>query len=433
MRSTVLGLGMIGLLGLVLWSCSPRSETDCIKLTPTSRRCSSPKWFAEPPPAAQAPQGPVRSSSWTLTTAERAVSGYAPLRETIWTVARPPYGQYDFIALHRITQSAEGNGAAPHSVILFLPGPHLHGEIVVPDERYDLRLYLASRGIDTWTLDYRTHFVPREQIYDSGFMQSWTTEAFVEDVTAAANFVREISGTQRIFIGGFAHGATFAYLYAARHWREDLLGLVILDGYVLDPPDADPLYRERSPTPNWFADDLEGRFMPYKRWMKILQDTIDDPAGPDFLPVPVFDNRAEALAHFLYVNTNFGAQGGLSNAKEGYADVSILARILQHQDRYWPRVQNHGGFELHRHLAAAPFDYDTALREMNVPILAFANGNIGPEWEERGEYSARATAAQDVQYKVLRQWGHLDVLLGNYAAPQVFQPVCDWLTRHSPH
>ena len=173
--------------------------------------------------------------------------------------------------------------------------------------------------------------------------------------------------------------------------------------------------------------------MPYKRWIKILQDTIDDPAGPDFLPVPVFDNRAEALAHFLYVNTNFGAQGGLSNAKEGYADVSILARILQHQDRYWPRVQNHGGFALHRHLAAAPFDYDTALRQMNVPILAFANGNIGPEWEERVEYSARATAAQDVQYKVLRQWGHLDVLLGNYAAPQVFQPVCDWLTRHSPH
>ena len=111
MRSTVLGLGMIGLLGLVLWSCSPRSETDCIKLTPTSRRCSSPQWFAEPPPAAQAPPG--LSSAWTLTTAERAVSGYAPLRETIWTAARPPCGQSDFIALHRITRKAEGNSAAP--------------------------------------------------------------------------------------------------------------------------------------------------------------------------------------------------------------------------------------------------------------------------------------------------------------------------------
>jgi hypothetical protein len=173
----------------------------------------------------------------------------------------------------------------------------------------------------------------------------------VEDVIAATHFVREMSRTQKIFVGGFGHGATFALLVAARTWREDLLGIVVVDGYVLAPPDADLFYRERIPTPNWFADDVEGRYMPYKRWMKILQDIISDPSGPDFLPVPVFANRAEALAHFLYVNGNFGAQGGLSNAKEGYADILVLARVLQHQDRYWPRVQNHGGFDYHRHLA----------------------------------------------------------------------------------
>jgi hypothetical protein len=216
---------------------------------------------------------------------------------------------------------------------------------------------LAKRGIETWTLDYRTHFVPREQIYDSSFMQSWTVEAFVEDVAAAAHFVREVSGTQKIFVGGFGHGATFAALYVSRYVREDVLGLVLLDGYVLDPPGETPLYRERSPTPNWFADDLESRYLPYKRWMKILQDILDDPSGPDFMPVPVFDNRAEALAHFLYVNASFGQQGGLSNAQGGYADVAVLARLMQHQDRYWPRVQNHGGFDFKRHLAGAQFDY----------------------------------------------------------------------------
>src|SRR5262249_26198768 len=143
--------------------------------------------------------------------------------------------------------------------------------------------YLANRGIETWTLDYRTHFLPREQIYDSAFMQPWTTEAFVEDVAAAARFAHETSRAQKVFVGGFGRGATFAYLYAARYGPEELLGLVILDGYVLDPPDASSLYVERSPTPNWFADDLEAR-LPYKRWMKILQDVIDDPSGPDFFP-----------------------------------------------------------------------------------------------------------------------------------------------------
>ncbi len=434
MQKRLLRLGIIVFIELTLWACSPRSGSDCIKLTPTSRGCSSPQQFAEPPPPAQSPVASAASSSWTLTTAKRAVPANAPLSETVWAVSRPPYGQYDFIALRRIAPGAEGQGAGTRPVFLFLPGPHLHGEIIILDERYDLRLYLAKRGIETWTLDYRTHFVPREQIYDSNFMQSWTVEAFVEDVASAAHFMREVSGTQKIFVGGFGHGATFAALYAARNAREDVLGIVLLDGYVLDPLDVDPLYRERTPTPNWFADDLEGRYMPYKRWMKVLQDIIDDPAGPDFLPLPLFDNRAEALTHFLYVNANFGAQGGLSNAKGGYADVTVLARVLQQQDRYWPRVQNHGGFDFKRHLAGAQFDYEKALTAMTVPILAFANGNVdkaGVPWAERIEYTARATRTTDVQYRVLENWGHLDVLFGTAAAQEVFLPVSEWITRHS--
>ena len=434
--------GLLALLGMVCWGCSAHSGSDCIKLTPTSRGCSSPRQFAEPPPPAQPPAvslpssvtPTVASSSWTLTTGERPVALNAGLHETVWTVARPPYGQYDFIALRRVTAGTGEQSAGERPVFLFLPGPHQHGEIILKDERYDLRLFLAKRGVDTWTLDYRTHFVPREQIYDSHFMQSWTVAAFVEDVAAAAHFVREISGTQKIFVGGFGAGATFAALYAARNAREDLLGVVLFDGYVLDPPDMEPVYRERTPTPNWFADDLEGRYMPYKRWIKILQEVSDEPSGPDFLPIPVFDSRAEALAHFLYVNANFGGQGGLSNAKGGYADVTVLARVLQQQDRYWPRVQNHGGFNLKRHLADAQFDYERGLAALNVPILAFASGNIdkaGVPWAERVEYTARATQTSDVEYRRLENWGHLDVLFGTSAAPEVFLPVSDWLTRHS--
>src|SRR5262249_15507038 len=98
MRSKLLHLWMIGLWGMTLLACSP--DTHCPRLTPPSARCSGPKWFAEPPPAAQVSQ--ETSSAWTLTTSERTVPGYATLREPLWTVARPPYGQYDYIALHRI-------------------------------------------------------------------------------------------------------------------------------------------------------------------------------------------------------------------------------------------------------------------------------------------------------------------------------------------
>jgi pimeloyl-ACP methyl ester carboxylesterase len=154
-------------------------------------------------------------------------------------------------------------------VFFFLPGSHHHGDVVVTDERYDLRLYLAQRGVETWTLDYRTHFITREQIFDSSFMQDWTAQVFIEDAVAAANFVRQTSGVQKIFVGGYSRGATFAALMAARYSRQDVLGLALLDGYAREPPGSRAMYRERAKTPTWFADDLERRYVPYRRWIKI--------------------------------------------------------------------------------------------------------------------------------------------------------------------
>lgn len=374
------------------------------------------------------------SHPWTSTVADRTVANYSDLRESIWTLSRPPAGQYDTIAVHRIIRTST-NSDQPRPVFLFLPSAHMHGEVVVADERYDLRLYLANRGIDTWTLDYRTHTVTHDYLRDSRFMQPWTVETFVEDAAAAADFVRTKSNQQLLFVGGFGRGATFAALMAARFGRGNVLGVALLDGYVLDPPGEESLYRERPETPNWFADDLERRYLPYARWLKQLQDIIAEPNGPDFLPVHVFNNRAEALDHFLYVNPMFGQQDGLSNAKEGYADPLILARIFLQEDRYWPRVQNHGGFDFKRHLAGAQFDYPSALTPMNVPIFAVASDNIdkaGIPWAERIEHTARATASKEVQFQVLENWGHLDVLLGTKSAQEVFQPLLGWITKHIP-
>ncbi len=375
------------------------------------------------------------SPSWTSTTADRAVANYADLRESVWTLSRPLSGQHDTIAVHRIIQTGASSDS-PRPVFLFLPSAHMHGEIVVADERYDLRLYLANRGIDTWTLDYRTHTVTHDYLRDSRFMQQWTVEAFVEDAAAAADFVRTKSNQQFLFVGGFGRGATFAALMAARFGRGNILGVALLDGYVLDPPDEESLYRERPETPNWFADDLERRYLPYARWLKQLQDIIAEPNGPDFLPVHVFSNRTEALSHFLYVSPMFGQQGGLSNAKEGYADPLILARIFLQEDRYWPRVQNHGGFDYQRHMVGAQFDYQSALTTMNVPIFAVASGNInkaGIPWAERIEYTARATASKEVQFQTLEHWGHLDVLFGTKSAQGVFQPLHEWMSKHTPN
>ncbi len=445
MRNFLCWLGIAVLASSSLFACSSQSDQDCVRLTPSSRRCAKPGFAADPPPPAPLPtvsaapastvsSASVPSSAWSVATAERLLSALPAVQEGVWTSARPPFGTYDFVALRCIGLGERGQRPPERPVIVLLPGAHQHGEIIEPREQSDWRLYLATRGIETWTVDYRTHYLPREQLLDSRFMQAWTTEAFVEDAVAAIQQAREVSGQEKVFVGGFGQGATFAALAAARIGGEGIAGLVLLDGYVLDPPDKDAFYRQRPPTPNWFADDLESHYLPYKRWIKILQDVIDDPNGPDFLPEPIFDNRAQALAHFLYAASAFGGRGGLSNAKNGRADVVLLARVLQRQDRYWPRAQNHGGFELKRHLAGVQFDYATAFTMLQLPLLAFSSDtmdNAGIAWSERMRFTAHATATSDVEFRVLHDWGHLDVLFGSEAADEVFAPMAEWIGRHA--
>lgn len=291
---------LILVFGLLVSACSQ----------PQKKPFSNPRRYADLPAAAVpalSPGGSGPAAGWSQSLAERAISGYPRLRESVWRYARPPHGQHDHIAVHRIRAA---DPPADRPVFFFLPGAHHHGEVVVADERYDLRLYLAQRGIESWTLNYRTHFISREQIFDSDFMQGWTAQVFIEDAAAAADFVRHTSGVQKIFVGGYSRGASFAALMAARYSRQDVLGLALLDGYVLEPPEWRTIYRERKQTPAWFADDLERRYVPYRRWIKMLQETLAEPDGPDFMPVHLFENRAEMLKHFLFVSPTYGQQGG---------------------------------------------------------------------------------------------------------------------------
>lgn len=216
MRDRLSWLGIVFFMGM-LWIACSSSTSDCIRLTPSSRRCASAQHFAEPPPPAPTPTvSPTTPSGWTLTTPDRSVSGDSSIRETVWALVRPPFSSSDFVALRRIVSGGEASSDKLRPVFLFLPGPHLHSEVIFPTETLDLRIYLAKRDIETWTLDYRTHFLPREQLSDSSFMQAWTTEAFIDDVVAAMQQVRELSGQPKIFVGGFGLGATFAALAAAR-------------------------------------------------------------------------------------------------------------------------------------------------------------------------------------------------------------------------
>ena len=102
------------------------------------------------------------------------------------TVGKSPF---DKIALHRVAKGPTPP-AHPDAVVLYLPGTNMNGEVALDDPRYSFQVYLAAQGVDVWSMDYRTHFIPPETPEsDLAELAGWTNDLFESDIDAAAKFV----------------------------------------------------------------------------------------------------------------------------------------------------------------------------------------------------------------------------------------------------
>jgi pimeloyl-ACP methyl ester carboxylesterase len=319
---------------------------------------------------------------------------------------------WDRIALHRIARGPEP-AAHPALVVLYLPGTNMNGEVSFDDPRYSLPVYLATQGVDVWTLDYRTHFIPPDTPGEKlGELHAWTYDVFLSDIAAAAKFVSAKTGSSRLFVAGFSRGATLAYLFAAENPGE-VAGLVILDGYIGGRPMSG--YDSSRP-----ANDLGGKRLTFEKRHKLLAMVIANADGP--APIPQFKTARENLIHVVERPGALGGAKGLANPSAGFSDPVVLAKTLITYDRWWPNVHN----------GETPFTARrrAALKDSKVPVIAFASTNVSAGWAAQVEQSAHATGSADVKVVVLNDWGHLDVICGTRAEQQVFAPLVQWLKQH---
>lgn len=288
----------------------------------------------------------------------------------------------------------------------------MNGEIAPDDPRYSFPLYLATNGLDVWTMDYRTHFIPPETpIADLAELRGWTCELFVSDIAAASGFIRHETGCRKIFVAGFSRGVEFEYLFASMY-PERVAGLIALDGFI-------PRHPAR-PAPRRYADDLGGRHLTWEKRKALIERVLSDPDGP--APIKKFKTARENLEYVLYHSAGFGGHGGLANPQGGFSDVQMLARVLLTYDRYWPAVQ-----DTENPFTAARL---TSLRASRIPVVAFSSSNIAPGWHTMVAESAHSTGSNDVIVTNFPGWGHLDVLCGTQAEAKVYAPVLTWLRRH---
>lgn len=364
------------------------------------------------------------SAEWSVSEAGASIEGVAGVLEARWLSKRPPEGRYDTIQLHRY----RGEGP-PLAALLYLPGTNMNGQIAVSEENHNLWLFLARRGVEVYTLDYRTHRVPVAALEDASFMEAWTMQAFVADAATAVELIRRNSSDLPLFIAGFSRGVWLGYGLVATQEPGSLAGFVALDGAFksyrtreqYDYEAALAAFVERG---NWASDVAAG--IGWQARDSLMKAASHDPEGPAL--AEGFATVGEQVATILQ---NAWRPGGLANPLGGMSRVRILARLLEGYDRYYPAIQNVES------AAIADFDDNPALRlddrwgELDLPILYFGATNMGADWLLDGIYSASKSGSKDVTIHVLEEYGHLDVLVGERAREDVFEPLLEWIRAHS--
>ncbi len=353
----------------------------------------------------------VSEAEFSAVGAARELKGAAGIYEWTFqaTVGKSPF---DKIALHRVAKGPNPP-AHPQAVVLYLPGTNMNGEVALEDPRYSFQVYLAEHDIDVWSMDYRTHFIPPQTPEsDLSELAGWTNDLFESDIDAAAKFVSEKTGRDRLLVAGFSRGVEFAYLYAARHPGR-VAGIIALDGFIPRPP-----MRATPAQPGHYADDIGGEHLTYDKRHKLMQMVIDNPDKP--APIPKYKTARENLEHVMYDAAP--GNGAFANPQGGFSDAVVQARLLIGYDRYWPAVQD----------GENPFTPEllASLQASKIPVIAFASTNFGAQWPARVEESAKSTGAPDPSFTGLDNWGHLDVLVGTKSESKVFAPAAAWIKQH---
>ena len=98
-----------------------------------------------------------KKTNWQLTSSATFTEN---LVETLWIVELPPKSRYNTVGVRRL---ALKDRAAYKGVLLHLPGSSSNGNFYTTSENYDFRVYLANRGYDVYTVEYRTSFIPKAE------------------------------------------------------------------------------------------------------------------------------------------------------------------------------------------------------------------------------------------------------------------------------
>ena len=329
--------------------------------------------------------------------------------------------EFDRIGLQRYGPAAGEVRAA----LFYLPGTNMNGSSAGPDEATNLFYFLAARGIAVYALDYRTRAVPPDYDGSLGFMRGWTLDAFVNDANLALGFAaaEERQGLA-FFAAGFSRGVSIGYglLNVA---DMPFAGFIALDGGFKHYAPGEPFDRKAgmaslAESGRW-ASTLS-RSRSWENRHQLMRRAYTNPDGP------AMDGKSASMGAQLS-DTLYRAWGPgvLANPRDGISDVTVLARLLDTYDWFYPTVQNVDGRSVASQRDDPATKIDDRWGKLDVPIIYFGAANFGTEALLTGIYSASYAGSKDVTIHVLENHGHLDVIVGKRSRAGVFEPTLRWI------
>jgi len=399
---------------------------------------------------------PAQGWVWKSTS---AVANNSGIIHYVWEMARPPYGPFDKIALHRFVYKGDDWRKRPSrdKVLLHLPGTFdtAWKGIVNPD--IENHLFFAAHGYDVYSLDYRTSYLPNLdypefEMYGKDISSAayWTYGLFREDIKACVEKIKDISHASKIFLSGFSRGGAQIWIYASKYGKRDIKGLIGLDGgspfasattprsvaeydaavHAFLASGAELLSRS-TPLFDSYSRILFAGMLPYSK-KTVGYATLDDLLAVSGY-VPVYGPPPDAInvisdlqAYFYTYSWNYLAgytklYGVLTNFYNGQMDQLDLMKVQAGLTYYWPAIQNVERID--------DLDYASNVSMLTIPVLFFG-GILSCKADMSNCTSTNyKCASTDVTVLTLPGFGHLDVMWGINSREKVKEPMLEWMNR----
>lgn len=389
-------------------------------------------------------------TNWQLTSSATFTEN---LVETLWTVGLPPKSRYNTVGVRRL---ALKDREKYEGVLVHLPGSSSSGNLYASSENYDFRVYLARRGYDVYTVEYRTSFIPKAET-DYSCMATYKTSVMLADIQKIIEFVKQKTGKKRIFLSGHSTGARYVYLYACARSSQDLAGIIPMDGSPWEMngrPTSESTMDIHSGYTALALGDTEANRKLFQSW-GIEPDTgyynvriVDwapemgkamrtyfspSPYGPQYGPFAGFQTVSDYIADQLQ---NIWGDAQFTNIKNGYSKVDVMMNMMSKISVPWPLVDYLEDAYLGNWKGNPPVNqlkFVKNIEKVKTPILVFASEMwttaVGYEyrWKREGYEMIRSA---DRQYILLKGFGHMDILAGEKAKDEVFVPFYNWLQAH---